>query len=115
RDRDSRGGGSPILIIVGLALAILAPIIATVIQFAVSRQREFLADASAANLTRNPEGLARALEIISADPDPLEAANNATASLYISNPLKGNASHWFSNLFNTHPPIEERVKRLRSM
>ena len=115
RDRDNRGGGNAILIVVGLVLAILAPIIATIIQFAVSRQREFLADASAAYLTRNPEGLARALEIISADPEPLEAANNATASLYISNPLKGNAGHWFSNLFNTHPPISERVARLRAM
>jgi heat shock protein HtpX len=115
RDRDNRGGSNPVLILIGLALAILAPIIASIIQFAVSRQREFLADASAAYLTRNPEGLARALEVISADTEPLEAANNATASLYIANPLKGQAVHWFSGLFNTHPPIEERVARLRAM
>lgn len=115
RDRDNRGGGNAIMLVIGLALAIVAPVIATIIQFAVSRQREFLADASAAHLTRNPEGLARALEIISTDPEPLEVANNATASLYIANPLKGSAKHWFSNLFNTHPPIEERVSRLRSM
>ncbi len=115
RDRENRGGGNVILLVIGLALAILAPIIATIIQFAVSRQREFLADASAAYLTRNPEGLARALEIIRDDPEPLEAANNATASLYIANPLKGKASHWFGTLFNTHPPIKERVARLRAM
>ena len=113
-NRDNRNGGG-IFALIGLAMAILAPIIATVIQFAVSRQREYLPDASAAYLTRNPEGLARALEKISADPEPLEAANNATASLYIANPFKGQTKHLFSNLFNTHPPIEERVRRLRAM
>lgn len=113
RDRDTRASG--ILLTVGIALAILSPIIATLIQLAVSRKREFLADASGALLTRYPEGLAAALEKIAKDKEPLEAANNATAHLYIANPFKNFNKHWFSNLFNTHPPIEERVRILRSM
>ena len=96
-------------------MAILAPLIATIIRLALSRQREYLADASGAYLTRYPEGLARALEKISADTEPLEAANNATASLYFANPLKGRAANWLSSLFDTHPPAEERIKRLRAM
>lgn len=114
RDRD-RGSGQAIFLAIGITLAILSPIIATLMQLAVSRKREFLADASGALLTRYPEGLALALEKISKDKEPLEAANNATAHLYISNPLKNAKGHWFSNLFNTHPPIEERIKILRSM
>ncbi len=98
----------------GILMAILAPIAAQAIRLAISRKREYLADASGALLCRNPEALARALEKISADPDPLEAANKATAHLYISNPLKEHAS-FLNNLFNTHPPIEERVRLLRSM
>ncbi len=114
--RDSnRGNGNAIFMIIGIVLAIIAPLIATIIKLAISRQREYLADASAAYLTRNPEGLARALEKIDSDQEPLESANNATASLYISNPLKGQAKDFLSNLFNTHPPIAERVKRLRAM
>src|SRR3990172_1418939 len=113
-DRD-RGGG--FLMIIGLIMAILAPIIAMLIQLAISRKREFLADASGALLTRNPDSLADALLKISKDKEPLEAANKATAHLYITNPLKNqkNAIGLFANLFNTHPPIEERVKALRSM
>jgi heat shock protein HtpX len=85
-------------------------------QLAISRQREYLADASGAFLTRYPEGLARALEKISTDPTPLKTANNATASLYIANPLKADgAGRWFSALFDTHPPIKERIARLRAM
>ncbi|MGD0205502.1 MAG: M48 family metalloprotease, partial [Dehalococcoidia bacterium] len=80
----------------------------------ISRQREFLADASAALLTRYPEGLARALEKISADPDPLEVANKATAHLYISDPLHEHQS-FLNNLFSTHPPVEERIRVLRAM
>ena len=100
----------------GSTLAILSPIIATLIQLAVSRRREFLADASGALLTRYPEGLARALEKIAKDKEPLEVANNATAHLYIVNPFKGkDVQHFFAGLFNTHPPIEERIKILRSM
>ena len=111
-----RSGGSAIAIIYAVALlgAILTPIAAQAIRFAVSRQREYLADASAALLTRSPEGLARALEKIAADPDPLEVANKATAHLYINNPLREHKS-FLNNLFSTHPPIEERVRLLRAM
>jgi len=121
RRSNSRDGGQIklILMIAGLILAILSPIIATLIKLAVSRKREFLADASGALLTRYPEGLAKALEKISADTEPLEAANKATAHMYIINPLKehqgASSVGWFSKMFNTHPPIEERVKRLREM
>lgn len=116
RDRDSDRGVGQILLIVGIVLAIISPIVATLIQLAVSRRREFLADASGADLTRYPEGLARALEKLTHDKEVLEAATNATAHLYIVNPFKGkNFGAWFANLFNTHPPIAERVKMLRSM
>lgn len=118
RDSDSDNGkAGAIFLLIGIVLAILSPIIATIIQLAVSRKREFLADASGALLTRYPEALASALEKIGQDKEPLEAANKATAHLYIANPLKGKHGgvSWFSNLFNTHPPIEERVRRLRGM
>lgn len=116
RNRDSNNNAQSIFLIIGIVLAILSPLIATLIQLAVSRKREFLADASGSLLTRYPEGLASALEKIAKDKEPLEAANNATAHLYISNPFKPKTSgHWFTNLFNTHPPIEERIKILRSM
>jgi len=105
-----------IFIVAGFALALLSPIIANLIKLAVSRRREFLADASGSSLTKYPEGLASALEKISADKEPLEAANKATAHLYISNPLKNHhdAIGWFAGLFNTHPPVQERIKALRS-
>jgi len=106
------------LFIVGIVLALLSPIIATLIKLAVSRQREYLADASGALLTRYPEGLAKALEKIDGDQEPLEVANKATAHLYIVNPLKddGHGSvGWFAKMFNTHPPIADRIKRLREM
>ncbi|MCL4365882.1 M48 family metallopeptidase [Patescibacteria group bacterium] len=115
RDRD-REGNNTIFVILGIAAAILAPIIATLIQLAVSRRRELLADASGVLLTRYPEGLANALLKISSDKEPLEVANRGTAHLYIVNPLKGkDAVGWFAGLFNTHPPIEVRVKALREM
>ncbi len=114
-DRESNNAQS-IFLLIGIVLAILSPLIATLIQLAVSRKREFLADASGVLLTRYPEGLASALEKISKDKEPLEAANNATAHLYIVNPFKGkDLSNWFAGLFNTHPPVEERIKVLRSM
>lgn len=113
RDRD-RGGGAGIIVLVAIVLAILTPIIATLIQLAVSRQREYLADASGALLTRYPEGLANALRKISADTEPLEVANKATASLYITNPLK-HAPRFMDSLFDTHPPIAERIRRLEAM
>lgn len=114
RRSDSEGGGQlqMILMIVAIVLSILAPIAAILMQLAISRKREFLADADGALLTRYPEGLARALEKISADPKPLDEANRATAHLFIINPFKGKK---ISILFSTHPPIEDRVKALRNM
>ncbi|HUD19651.1 MAG TPA: M48 family metallopeptidase [Patescibacteria group bacterium] len=117
RSRNSEGGQlQGILMIVGIVLAILSPIVATLIQLAISRKREYLADASGALLTRNPEGLASALEELKKDTAVLQEATNATAHLFITNPFKGKAfGTWFSGLFDTHPPIEERIKILRSM
>ncbi len=113
-DDDNRAGA--LLAILGLAAAILAPIAATLLQLAISRKREFLADADGALLTRYPEGLARALEKISADQTPMRTANTATSHLYISSPFKGKQSaSWFVKLFMTHPPVEERIKALRDM
>lgn len=115
-DRDEEKGGNAVFFAIAIASAILAPVVATLIQLAISRRREYLADASSAYLTRNPEELAQALIKISNDKDPLEAANRATAHLYITNPLKGSqAVGAFASLFNTHPPIPERVKALREM
>lgn len=120
RSRDREGKGSSlgaVLFLVGIVLALLSPLIAKLIQLALSRRQEFLADASAVMLNRYPEGLARALEKIAADKEPLEAANKATAHLYITNPLKNRHDQigWFAGLFNTHPPVEERIKLLREM
>jgi heat shock protein HtpX len=113
RDRDENGGQfGAILAIAAIVLAILAPLAATLIQLAISRKREFLADASGALLTRYPEGLASALEKISSDPQPLRKASKATAHLYISNPFKGRK---ITKLWMTHPLSEERVKALRGM
>ena len=114
RRRDNEEGGQLqiILMIMAIILSILAPIAALLMQLAISRKREFLADADGALLTRYPEGLASALEKISADPKPLAEANRATAHLFIANPFRGKK---VSKLFMTHPPIEERVKALRNM
>ena len=115
RRRGSGRGDSGILLIIGLIVALLAPLAAALIKLAVSRKREFLADASGALLTRYPEGLARALEKISSDRTPLRVANTATSHLFISSPFKGEEkSQWFLKLFMTHPPVEERIKALRS-
>jgi len=111
RDNDNKGGNLYIMIL-AILLSILAPLFAMLIQLAISRKREFLADADGALLTRYPEGLASALEKISSDQEPLEVANRATAHLYIASPFKGNK---VSKLFMTHPPIEERVAVLRGM
>jgi heat shock protein HtpX len=108
------GGAEVIIMLLGLVFMILAPIFAQILQLAMSRQREYLADASAARLTRNPEGLASALEKISADPDVLEVANRATQHLYIVNPIKSFEKR-ANTIFNTHPPIQDRINRLRSM
>lgn len=112
KSNKGEGQAGAILMIVGLVFMILSPIFAKLIQLAISRKREFLADASGALLTRYPEGLARALEKISQNLIPLRVANNATAHLFIASPFKGKK---LSNLFSTHPPVGERVKRLREM
>ncbi len=113
---DNRGGGQLqlIMMVVALLLAILAPIFAKLLQLSISRQREYLADATAVKLTRNPKGLADALQKISGDKEVLEAANRATAHLYIANPIK-NFEKRAKGLFSTHPPIDERIQVLRSL
>jgi len=119
RDSNDRSSGQigAILAIVGIVLVLLSPIIANLIKLAISRKREFLADASAIAMTRNPNGLIAALSKLEGDREPLEAANKATAHLYITNPLRNHhdAVGWFSNLFNTHPPIQERIAALQSI
>jgi heat shock protein HtpX len=102
------------MIVVAIVLAILAPLFARLLQLSISRQREYLADASAVRLTRNPKGLADALQKISGDREVLEAANRATAHLYIVNPVKSFEKR-AKGLFSTHPPIGERIEILRSM
>ena len=121
RGRRSEGGegGSAfaILAAAGLILAILSPVIAQVIKLAMSRRREYLADAEGALLTRYPPGLASALRKIAADTTPMRVANNATAHLWINQPSRvpGEGNHWFENLFSTHPPIQERIRILEEM
>jgi heat shock protein HtpX len=113
-DRDREGGG--LLQIVAIVAVILAPIAATLVQLAISRKREYLADASGALLTRYPDGLANALEKIEIDNSPMIQANTATSHLYINDPFKGKQKEsWFAKLFMTHPPITERIKILRGM
>lgn len=113
-DRDNRG--SQVFVILAIIAAISAPIVATLIQLAVSRRREFLADASGVLLTRYPQGLSSALQKISLDREPLEVANRGTAHLYIVNPFKGQeAKQWLAGLFNTHPTIQARIKALQEM
>lgn len=116
RRRGNREGGA-IIAIIGLLLAILAPFAAQLLRFALSRRREYLADAQGAMLTRYPPGLASALRKLAADKNTLRTANEATAHLFIVNPFKatGGAAQRFSELFSTHPPIEERIKRLDEM
>ncbi|HBT81510.1 zinc metalloprotease HtpX [Candidatus Giovannonibacteria bacterium RIFCSPHIGHO2_01_FULL_48_47] len=114
---DREGQASAIFLLVGIVLAILAPIAGILIQLAVSRKREFLADASGVLLTRYPDGLASALEKLAHDNTPMRQANHATAHLWLDDPYQGkkNTVGWFAKLFMTHPPIKERVKRLREM
>jgi heat shock protein HtpX len=116
RKSDNGNGGNIglVIFVIGIVLLILSPLIAQLIKLSISRRREYLADASGALLTRYPEGLARALEKINQDPAILDHANNATAHLYIANPFKGSGK-FMAGLFSTHPPIEERIKKLREM
>lgn len=117
RNRDNNNNSGGVMIIIGIALAILAPISAQLIQLAISRKREFLADASASLLTRYPEGLASALEKISHDQTPLSVAKNSTAHLWFDDPYDkpGEKMSWLHKLFLTHPPVEERIAALREM
>lgn len=114
RGRGGRKGGHPAMLIVAVVFAVLAPISAKILQMAISRRRELLADASAVELTRNPDGLASALYKISHDPEPLAAANRATQHMYIVNPVK-NFSMKSKSLFSTHPPTEARLRALADM
>ena len=114
--RDNDNGGNGLFMILAIALSILAPISATLIQLAISRRRESLADTSGALLTRYPEGLARALEKIAVDITPMRVAKNTTAHLWIDDPFTGqHKTAWWHKWFMTHPPIEERIKALRSL
>lgn len=120
KSRDNNEGGQlgVLFLVLGVIFAILSPIVAQLIQLAISRRREYLADAGSVSITKQPSGLIHALEIISSDPEPLEAANKATAHLYITNPLKGNMKKgvsFFAGLFNTHPPIKDRILALKKM
>lgn len=114
-NRDNNDGG--IFLILGIITAVLSPIIAQLIQLAISRRREFLADASSVKLTRQPSGLISALKKLGADKKPLEVANKATAHLYIVNPFKGihGQLDWLASLFNTHPPLKDRIQALEKM
>lgn len=115
-ERDENNKSEGIFLLLGIILAVISPIIATLIQLSISRRREFLADANGAYITRYPEGLARALEKIAADRKVASFANNATAHLFIANPFKGkDTKSWLAGLFDTHPPMSERIKILRSM
>ncbi len=117
-ERSERGGFQSLIVILGILFALISPFIAQLIKLAISRRREFLADASGVAITKQPSGLISALEKIASDHEPLEAANKATAHLYIVNPFKERshgAVDWFASLFNTHPPIQERIKALKQM
>jgi heat shock protein HtpX len=118
RRRDDRDEAGSIFLVLGIIFALLSPLVAQLIQLAISRRREFMADAGSVEITRQPSGLISALEKISADPIPLRHANKATAHLYISNPFKKSGHGqvgWFANLFNTHPPVADRIKALKAM
>ncbi len=114
RSREGKGGA--VILVIAVLFMILAPILAQIMKFAISRKREYLADTTAALNTRYPEGLASALEKISSDPNQLKTANDSTAHMYISNPFRGKEKKsWFRKLFMTHPPTEDRIKKLREI
>lgn len=114
-DNEERSNRNPIFFVLFLIALILTPIIATIIQLAISRKREYLADASGVLLTRYPEGLVRALEKLNNNTQPLRRATSSTAHLFIDNPFKKKNASWFVNLFSTHPAIEERIRILKNM
>lgn len=113
-DRDDDRNSNPIVFLIGLVFLILSPIFASLMQLAISRRREYLADATAIEFTRNPEGLISALQKLGADQTPLDTANSSTAHMYISDPFKKKKKS-MSNLFSTHPPIEDRIEALRNL
>jgi len=118
RGNEREGEAGSIFLILGIIFAILSPIVGTLIQLAISRRREFAADAGSVEITRQPQDLISALQKISADPEPLRSANKATAHLYIENPFRKDGHGkvgWFASLFDTHPPTAERIKVLKSM
>lgn len=118
RDRDNDSKGNPILMLIGLICLILAPIFGQLMQLALSRRREYLADASAVELTRNPDGLISALQKLDSDPNQLKTANNSTAHMYIVNPFKANANNKGkrkTSLFSTHPSIDDRIEAIRNL
>lgn len=115
RRSNDRSNANAILMIIGLVFLILSPIFGKLMQFAISRKREYMADATSVEFTRNPDGLISALEKISADPNELQTANNSTAHMYIANPFREGAKKKMSNLFSTHPSTEDRIKALRNL
>jgi len=115
RSDNEKGGANAIIMLIGLVFIILAPIAGQIMKFALSRNREYLADATAVEFTRNPEGLATALEVIGGISQPVRRASSATASMYISDPIKAANGKRTSNLFSTHPPIEKRVEAIRNL
>ena len=114
-DNNERSNRNPVILVLFIVSLILTPIIATIIQLAISRRREYLADASAVLLTRYPEGLTRALQKLKENTQPLNRTASSTAHLFIDNPFKKKNSSWFVSLFSTHPPIEERIRILKNM
>ena len=114
KSRDD-GNGNAILMLIGLIFLILSPIFGKLMQLAISRKREFMADATSVQFTRNPEGLISALEKISSDPNELKNANTSTAHMFISNPFKEDTKKKFANLFSTHPSTEDRIEALKSL
>ena len=115
RDRDSDNKGNGILMLIGLVFLILSPIFGSLMQLALSRKREFLADSTAVEFTRNPDGLISALEKLENDPNQLETANDATANMYIVNPFKKNSKKKSSNIWSTHPSTADRIEALRNL
>lgn len=115
RDNDNNNGANAILMVIGLIFLILAPIAGQLMKLALSRNREYLADATAVKFTRNPDGLISALRKLGGETQSVSRATNATANLYISNPMKAANGKNVSNLFSTHPPIEERIKALENL
>ena len=115
RDNDNNSKGSGILMLIGLVFLILSPIFGTLMQLAISRKREYMADATSVEFTRNPEGLISALEKISGDPNQLKTANNSTSHMYIVNPFRSNGRKKTSSIWSTHPSLEDRIKALRTL